>query len=182
MGLDQFAYNQLTEAQRRWLAALPVLIDLGQGVIAFHGTPTDDDCYLVERVQNGKPVRASAACIRERVGATKGRVLLCGHSHQPHFIQLPDGPIILNPGSVGLSEMGSPHARYAVLVLDSEQVAVEMFAVTYDWMIAADRADNNGRPDWAHTLRTGFTSQHMIPNWAGAILRKARALKARFEQ
>jgi predicted phosphodiesterase len=67
---------------------------------------------------------------RERIGATKGRVLLYGHSHQPHFIQLPDGPIILNPGSVGLSETGSPHARYAVLALDGEQVAAEMLAVT----------------------------------------------------
>jgi hypothetical protein len=66
--------------------------------------------------------------------------------------------MILNPGSVGLSETGSPHARYAVLVLDAEQVAVEMFAVTYDWMMAADRADKNGRPGWAHTLRTGFTT------------------------
>jgi predicted phosphodiesterase len=156
MGPDQLVHAQLTEAQRRWLAALPVLIDLGQGIIAFHGTPIHDDRYLIERVQHGELVRASAACIRERLGATKGRVLLCGHSHQPQFIQLPDGPIILNPGSVGLSETGSPHARYAVLVLDGEQVEVEMFAVTYDALMAADRADKNGRPEWAHTLRTGF--------------------------
>jgi len=155
MGRDQLVYNQLTEAQRSWLAALPVLIDLGQGIIAFHSTPTDDDRYLVEKVQHGELVRASASSIRERIGATKGRALLCGHSHQPNFIQLPDGPIILNPGSVGLSETGSPHARYAVLVLDGEQVAAEMLAVTYDWMMAADRADKNGRPEWAHALRTG---------------------------
>jgi len=158
MGRDQLVYNQLTEAQRHWLAALPVLVDLGQGIIAFHSTPTDDDRYLVERVQHGELVRASVACIRERLGATKGRVLLCGHSHQPQFIQLPPGgPIILNPGSIGLSETGSPHARYAVLVLDGEHVEVEMLAVTYDWLMAADRADKNGRLEWAYTLRTGFT-------------------------
>jgi predicted phosphodiesterase len=155
MGRDQLVYNQLTEAQRRWLAALPVLIELGQGIIAFHSTPADDDRYLIEKVQDGELVRASAACIRERIGATKGRILLCGHSHQPRFFQLPDGPIILNPGSVGLSETGSPHARYAILALDGEQVAAEMFAVAYDWMKAADRADENGRPEWAHALRTG---------------------------
>jgi len=156
MGRDQLVYHQLTEAQRRWLAALPILIDFGHGIIAFHSTPADDDRYLVERVQNGELIRDSAACIHERIGATKGRVLLCGHSHQPHFIQLPDGSMILNPGSIGLSETGSPHARYAVLALDDEQVAAEMIAVTYDWMMAADRADKNGRPEWAHTLRTGF--------------------------
>lgn len=158
MGPDQLVHNQLTEAQRLWLAALPVLIDMGEGIIAFHSTPTDDDRYLVESVQDGKLVRASATCIRERIGATMGRTLLCGHSHRPHFIQLPDGPIILNPGSVGLSEAGSPHARYAVLVVDGGQIAVEMFAVRYDWMIAADYADKKGRPDWAFTLRTGFTA------------------------
>lgn len=138
----------MTEAQRHWLAALPVLINLGQGFIAFHSTPIDDDRYLVEKVQDGKLVRDSADCIRERIGATAGRILLCGHSHRPHFIQLLGGPIILNPGSVGLSETGSPHARYAVL-------SVEMFAVAYDWMKAADRADKNGRPEWAHALRSG---------------------------
>jgi hypothetical protein len=78
MGPDQLVYNQLTEAQRHWLAGLPVLIDLGQGIIAFHSPPADDDRYLVERVQHGELVRASAACIRERVGATEGRALLCG--------------------------------------------------------------------------------------------------------
>jgi Calcineurin-like phosphoesterase len=76
MGRDQLVYNQLTEAQRHWLAALPVLINLGQGIIAFHSTPIDDDRYLVEKVQDGKLVRDSADCIRERVGATEGRILL----------------------------------------------------------------------------------------------------------
>jgi diadenosine tetraphosphatase ApaH/serine/threonine PP2A family protein phosphatase len=159
MGRDRLVYDQLTQAQRHWLAALPVLIDLGQGIIAFHSTPADNDRYLIERVQHGELVRASTACIRKRIGAMTGRVLLCGHSHQPHFIWLPGGPIILNPGSVGLSETGSPHARYAVLVLDGERVAAEMIAVSYDWMMAADRAEKNGRPEWAHTLRTGFTAE-----------------------
>ena len=52
-------------------------------------------------------------------------------------IQLPDGPLILNPGSVGcpsyddpgadphVSESGSPYARYAVLTIIDEQVSAE---------------------------------------------------------
>jgi len=133
IGRDPLVYHQLTEAQRHWLAALPVLIDLGHGIIAFHSTPADDDRILLSgcKMENS---RDRAACIHDRIGATKGRILLCGHSHQPHFIQLPDGSMILNPGSIGLSETGSPHARYAVLA----------------------RVDKNGRPEWAHTLRTGF--------------------------
>ena len=58
--------------------------------------------------------------------------------------QLPDGPAILNPGSVGcpsyddpgndphISEAGSPHVRYAVLAISENQVSADMIAVTYD--------------------------------------------------
>ena len=54
----------------------------------------------------------------------------CGHTHQQHLIQLPDGTLILNPGSVGcpsyddpgnnphVSESGSPHARYVVVAIE----------------------------------------------------------------
>jgi len=61
-----------------------------------------------------------------------------------HLIQLPDGPLILNPGSVGcpsyddpgaephVSEGGSPHARYAVLDITKDQVSADMIAITYD--------------------------------------------------
>jgi diadenosine tetraphosphatase ApaH/serine/threonine PP2A family protein phosphatase len=98
------------------------------------------------------------------------RVVLCGHSHQQHLIQLPDGPLILNPGSVGcpsyddpgnnphVSESGSPHARYAVLAIDDVQVSAEMIAIAYDWKAASARAETNGRPEWAHGLRTGWFS------------------------
>ena len=60
---------------------------------------------------------------------TVPRVVLCEHSHLQHLIQLPDDPLVLNPGSVGcpsydnpgadphVSVAGSPHARYAILVI-----------------------------------------------------------------
>ena len=80
----------------------------------------------------------------------------------------PDGPLILNPGSVGcpsyddpsndphVSEAGLPHARYAVLTIDEQAVSAEMIAVTYHWIAAATRAEKNGRPEWAYGLRTGW--------------------------
>ena len=84
-------------------------------------------------------------------------------------MQIPGGPLILNPGSVGLpaysdpdmpahiSQSGSPHARYAILNLESEgRVEFELRAVLYDFEEAARRADANDRPAWAHALRTGF--------------------------
>jgi predicted phosphodiesterase len=114
-------------------------------------------------------MRGSTAGIQRRLGNVEARIVFCGHSHLPHLIQLPDGPLILNPGSVGLpayddlgadephvSESGSPHARYAVLTIDDDQVSVEMIALNYPWEIAAEQAERNGRHEWAHALRTGF--------------------------
>jgi hypothetical protein len=35
-------------------------------------------------------------------------------------------------------------------------MAAEMIAVCYDWTVAAARAEQNDRPDWAYGLRTGW--------------------------
>ena len=146
---------------------LPVLAHADHGILACHGTPTNDNQYLVEEVSEHRLVRAHPSTIEERLGDVQARVVLCGHSHQQHLIQLPNGPLILNPGSVGcpsyddpgaephVSESGSPHARYAVLTI-GEQVSAELIAVAYDWKAAAARAEANGRSEWAYGLRTGW--------------------------
>ena len=124
---DRYAPSNLDADHRHWLGALPTSADAGNGILACHGTPTNDNQYLIEEVSEHHLVRAHPSTIRERLGDVQARVVLCGHSHQQHLIQLPDGPLILNPGSVGcpsyddpgadphVSESGSPYARYAVL-------------------------------------------------------------------
>ena len=146
---------------------MPVLAHADHGILACHGTPSSDNQYLVEEVSEHRLVRAHPSTIRERLGDVQARVVLCGHSHQQHLIQLPNGPLILNPGSVGcpsyndpgaephVSESGSPHARYAVLTI-GEQVSAELIAAAYDWRAAAARAETNGRSEWAYGLRTGW--------------------------
>ena len=165
---DAYAFSQLNQNHRSWLEALPTVAHADHGILACHGTPTNDNRYLVEDASEGRLVRAGLATIRQRLGDAHARVALCGHSHQQHFIQLPDGPTILNPGSVGcpsyddpgnnahVSEAGSPHARYAVLDIDQNQVSANMIAITYDWKAAVIRAETNNRPDWASGLRTGW--------------------------
>jgi len=32
----------------------------------------------------------------------------------------------------------------------------KVFAIAYDWKSASARAERNGRPEWAHGLRTGW--------------------------
>jgi predicted phosphodiesterase len=165
---DRYAHSHLNQDQRSWLAALPASANTDHGILACHGTPASDNEYLIEDASEGRLVRASLATLKDRLVDTQSRVVLCGHSHQQHFIQLPDAPTILNPGSVGcpsyddpgndphVSEVGSPHARYAVLDIDENQVSADMVAITYDWKAAVARAESNSRPDWANGLRTGW--------------------------
>jgi predicted phosphodiesterase len=162
---DAHAYRALDENGRAWLRALPATLDLGHGVHAFHGRPNSDIEYLIEDVENGRLARASLADIASRVRDIEARVLLCGHSHQPSITTLQDGRLILNPGSVGcpayddedhISETGSPLARYAILDLATSGTSrVEMLAIPYDNIRAADEAARNGRPEWTHALLTG---------------------------
>jgi diadenosine tetraphosphatase ApaH/serine/threonine PP2A family protein phosphatase len=165
---DRYAYAQLGAHHRHWLSEVPTSAEAGDGIFACHGTPTDDNQYLIEDVSEHRLVRAHPSTIQERLGDVQARVVLCGHSHQQHLIQLPDGPLVLNPGSVGcpsyddpgdaphVSESGSSHARYAVLVIEEEGVSAELIAISYDWKAASARAEANGRVEWAYGLRTGW--------------------------
>ena len=177
---DRYAHSQLNQDHRSWLGALPITAEVEHGVLACHGTPTDDNRYLVEEVTGGQLLRAHPAIIQERLGDIRARTVLCWHSHQQHLVQLPDGPLVLNPGSVGcpsyddpgadphVSEAGSPHARYAILTIHEQHISAEMLAVIYDWTVAAARAEKNERPEWAYGLRTGWFVTDMRPAWVSA--------------
>jgi len=103
----------------------------------------------------------------DRAGDAQASLILCGHTHVPRSMQLDDGRLVVNPGSVGLqaydddlpyphkAENGTPHARYAVVERTGAGWSVEHYAVAYDWQAAAEVAARHGREDWAYALRTG---------------------------
>jgi diadenosine tetraphosphatase ApaH/serine/threonine PP2A family protein phosphatase len=166
---DAYAFDRLTPAQRTALGALPARVELGDGIVAVHGTPGDDNQYLLEDVVAGALALAKPDAIAQRLGGIASGVLLCGHSHQPRIAYGQGGLLIVNPGSVGcpayadptppsphVSETGSPHARYALLAREAGRWHVELIAVAYDWNEASACAAANGRPDWARALATGF--------------------------
>jgi predicted phosphodiesterase len=165
---DRFAYDEIQSAQRTWLALLPPALDLGNGIVAFHGSPGDDEAYLLEDIVGGMLVPAHPETVAARLAGVEAPVVLTAHSHLPALLTLPDGRLVLNPGSVGLpayddpvepahvSESGAPFARYAVLRLSGGAVTgVDQIALNYDHEAAARRATSNGRPEWAYALRTG---------------------------
>ncbi len=167
---DRIAYEDLSSSQRDWLMALPTTLEPVPGFLAVHGTPESDVQNLIEEVVAERLRPAPMAVLRERLGprGLAARVVVCGHSHRTGMVQVPGGPLVVNPGSLGLpgfrisrepahrQEAGTPHARYAMVTMGAE-VSVEMIAIGYDWDRAARRADEVGaNPAWAHVIRTGL--------------------------
>lgn len=172
---DRHAAERLHERHRAWLAGLPATWRSDDGQVhACHGTPASDLQYFLETVtpdfgQHGsRGVRpATEAEARERAGDTEAAVILCGHTHTPRALQLDDGRLVVNPGSVGLPayddahphvhyvETGTPHARYALIERVGSSWSVQLRAVAYDWEAAARQAERHGRGDWADALRSG---------------------------
>jgi diadenosine tetraphosphatase ApaH/serine/threonine PP2A family protein phosphatase len=164
---DRFAHAALTPEQRRVQHALPASIELAEGILAVHGTPSDDSAFLTEEICQDRLVPASRHQVCERLGPAMLRaVVLCGHSHRQYLTQIPGGPLIINPGSVGCPvfadvpranciEPRSPQARYAILTRHGRRCSAEFFALEYDWDQAAVRARDNGFANWAEALVTG---------------------------
>jgi predicted phosphodiesterase len=171
---DALAWDALTAPDHAALAALPFSTEFEPGLLAFHATPVHDDRYTLDDIHEGWLHRAPLDKIVRRIGQIPARqiparMILMGHSHRPDMVRLPDGALLLNPGSVGdpgyedttgqhhVSEAGTPHARYALVdFTDSALPDVAFRAVAYDFERAAQRADANQRPEWAYALRHGF--------------------------
>ena len=164
---DAYAFSALGRTQLEWLKALPPLLELDDGVLAFHGRPDDDNAYFLENVECGRLVQASADELRSRTLLVPAKILLCAHSHICRQI-LVDGKLVINPGSVGqpayadptppahVSESGSPFAHYSIVDIDANVARIESIVVQYDHVAAAQRAVTNDSPSWAHFLMTGF--------------------------
>ncbi len=151
-----------------WLCAQPPTVILSEGIFLCHGTPQHDDLYLTEEVtEHGVRLRASEQILALLTGVTQ-EVLLCGHSHIPRALYLPNGMLVVNPGSVGLPAYdddlplphvmvsGSPHAKYAILRRTAGQWTVEQVLLPYDWQAAAAAAAAYGRNDWARWIASGW--------------------------
>ncbi|RYY24110.1 MAG: metallophosphoesterase [Sphingomonadales bacterium] len=159
---DAFTRTRLSARHLEWMASLPAARTL-DGVHLCHGTPRSDVEHFLETVEPQGLRRASEAEVAERLGDVSERLTLCGHSHVAGQMQLGDGRVVANPGSVGLQgfdddhpfpyrvENGDPAARY--LVIDDGMMT--MRATAYDHEAAAAKAASEGFHAWAMGLRTG---------------------------
>ena len=189
---DAYAARALGAPERAWLAALPGTQWMADDVLLCHGTPASDLVYFMETVTPGfgvdgqRGVRAaSVAEVSARAAESPGTgsrsglaaaLILCGHTHVARAMAVPGGPLVVNPGSVGLQayddvhpyphfiENGSPDARWALVERDRRGAwHVQLRTTPYDWTAAVARALDNGRGDWADALATGFVNRTEPP-------------------
>lgn len=158
----------LAPEERAWLASLPAMLEV-EDILLFHGSPGSDRTYFLETVDAAGTGLKSAERLAAELSGIAARVLVCGHSHVPRLVLLPDGRMLVNAGSVGLPayaddmplphamESGSPRAKYVILEKEAGEWRAEVHGVDYDWRAAAGLALAKGRADWAAWLRSGRT-------------------------
>lgn len=163
-----FVLESMGKDALTWIRGLPSIEQAGQDLLLCHGTPSSDTTYLLEDISSGRAKLREPEEIARLLQGTEAPIVLCGHSHTPRLVQLADGRLIANPGSVGLPaydddlpvphvmENYSPHASYAVLERDIHGYGVSFHRVAYDWQAASRRALELGRPDWAKGIATGW--------------------------
>jgi diadenosine tetraphosphatase ApaH/serine/threonine PP2A family protein phosphatase len=170
MGLwERLVYSQLDPRHLEWLKALPMTTVFRDRVFLCHAMPTDDNTYWLEAVTpDGAVTMASLESIELGAAGIEQSLILCGHTHIPRMIKLGDGRIIVNPGSVGIPgfrhdkpymhviEAGTPDAAYAILELRDGSWHVTFRHVPYDHDAMAALARQNGQPELASALATGW--------------------------
>jgi diadenosine tetraphosphatase ApaH/serine/threonine PP2A family protein phosphatase len=106
------------------LAGLPEQLVLG-GVRYCHASPLSD----LDGFDPSDPARDGELL----AGADEARVVF-GHTHIQFERRSPSGPVLLNPGSVGIPLDGDRRAAYALV---DDGGAVELRRVDYDWQASA---------------------------------------------
>ncbi len=164
---DLVTYDALGAAVFDWIRVLPEQLILDD-LFFCHATPQDDNTYWLETVTpEGQVAPRPMSDVVDWAQGIAQRVILCGHTHLPRLVHLPDGRMILNPGSVGcpaydddlpaphVVENGTPHASWAMLdMADTPKVA--FYRTPYDTTRMTQAALDYGRPAWATAVSTGW--------------------------
>ncbi|MBJ8103632.1 MULTISPECIES: metallophosphoesterase family protein [Bacillus cereus group] len=161
-----FVQNQLTKNHIDWLQqhSSQFIVD---DMLCCHGTPTSDEVYLLEEMNESGAVLKNEKNIMDQLQNIEQKIIVCGHTHIPRVVYLANGKIIINPGSVGLPaykdelpvmhkmESGTPHAKYVVIEKVLGEWIIEQISVPYNWEEAVGLAARQERHDWAQALKTG---------------------------
>ncbi len=139
-----------SEQQRAYLRNLPYRLHReieGRQVVLVHGSPSRLNEYLLANVADD--------VFQAHLDATRADVLIFGHTHKP-FHKVLCGKHLVNSGSAGKPKHGNPNATYVLLDITSQDVAVEIVEVPYDYEAAARAIEATDLPkEFARMLREG---------------------------
>jgi predicted phosphodiesterase len=172
---DAHAHSQLTPDVFDWMRSLEHARPLDDAVFLCHGTPRSDVEGFLDSIEGDHMRPATPGEIAERCTLEAPRVIACGHTHIARTMHSARGQLLVNPGSVGLQayeddhphrytvENRDPYARYATIEQRGGQWHAQIHPVPYDFEPMARLAERNGRPGWAHALRTGTMPRREAP-------------------
>lgn len=166
---ETWARPHLTEAHLSWIASLPDSAKLDD-VLLCHGVPGDDtQNWLYQRGKDRAMRRATFSEVAPYAEGQDESVILSGHTHMPCMARLPDGPLLVNPGSVGcpgylddrsdppfVAETGASDARYAIVTRLRGVWSASLHMVPYDAREMIERAHAMGAESWAQALSIGW--------------------------
>jgi predicted phosphodiesterase len=166
---ERDVYTQLDASDLDWLRAVPPTLVFRDRVFLCHAMPKSDEVYWLETVLPDGAVRMSPLeAIENAAAGLEQSLILCAHTHIARAVKLRDGRMVANPGSVGLPgyrakhpfphlmEAGTPDARYAILEQRDGSWNVTFRHVPYHHEAMAALAQQNGQPDLASALATGW--------------------------
>jgi diadenosine tetraphosphatase ApaH/serine/threonine PP2A family protein phosphatase len=153
---SRWTMAQLTKSNLEWLRALPqgpVVVD---GFLMAHGSPLDEDEYLIslEDAENVFSYLESNLTFFGHTHLQGGFAWVNGSRHavgRPYpfesttYIHIdPDGAYLINPGSVGQPRDGDPRASYALY--DSQKRDLSLCRVPYDYEAVRQKIETAGLP------------------------------------
>ncbi|MBR0794135.1 metallophosphoesterase family protein [Bradyrhizobium jicamae] len=166
---ERLTYTQLEPRHLDWLRTLPANCIYRDQVFLCHATPDDDETYWLDTVlPSGEVLMSSLESIEAKAAGVPQSLILCAHTHLARAVRLRDGRLIVNPGSVGspgyragkphphVVEAGSPDARYAIVERIDGDWEVTFRHIPYDHDAMAELARQNGQPELASALATGW--------------------------
>lgn len=111
-------------------------------VIGFHAIPGNDEPISL---LPDSPDEEAADALLDRAG----RLALCGHTHLA-MERTVGSWLVVNPGSVGLSNANPGYAEWALLTFEEDEVAVDLRSVPYDVDATLATWESLGYPamDW----------------------------------
>ena len=160
---------EIGEAEMAWVKSLPPLREV-EGVLLTHGTPSSDcENWLHVRAEDGSLRQARLSEAEAPAEGHAHPVILSGHTHLARMVRLPDGRLLVNPGSIGcpgysdprhdppfVAEAGMPDARYAVVERVDGVWNAALHAVPYDASEMIRLAEAKGADVWCEALRSGW--------------------------